>query len=86
MISSQTIASLVEKVDKLLETDPSDTRHLFWEEMERLFFAMREVEPDDIDEDILEQFLSMMSGVFNALIRIDKRRRERHKLLAKANG
>lgn len=86
MISSQTIASLVEKVDKLLETDPSDTRHLFWEEIERLFFAMREVEPDDIDEEILEQFLSMMSGVFNALIRIDKRRRERHKLLAKANG
>lgn len=86
MISSQTIASLVEKVDKLLETDPSDTRHLFWEEMERLFFAMREVEPDDIDEEILEQFLSMMSGVFNALIRIDKRRRERRKLLAKANG
>lgn len=74
---SEGLASLVVKVDEMLEVDPSDTRHMFWEEMKRLFFAMREVEPEDLDEEIMEDFLRAMDGVSNVLHRLEKRRRKR---------
>ena len=78
-VSSETIASVVTKVDDMLEIDPGDARHLFWEEMKRLFFAMREVEQEDLDDEILEQFLSAVDGVSNVLYRLERRRRERHR-------
>lgn len=86
VVSSESMASVVEKVDEMLEIDPADTRHLFWEEMKRIFFAMREVEPEDLDDQIMEEFLSAMDGVSNVLHRIEKRRRERNKPLAKSSG
>ena len=85
-ISSESMTSVVEKVDEMLEIDPADTRHLFWEEMKRIFFAMREVEMEDLDDEIMEEFLSAMDGVSNILHRIEKRRRERNKQLAKSSG
>jgi hypothetical protein len=47
--------------------------------MKRLFFAMREVEQEDLDDEILEEFLSAADGVSNVLYRIERRRRERHR-------
>lgn len=85
-ISSESMVSVVGKVDEMLEIDPADTRHMFWEEMKRIFFAMREVEPEDLDDEIMEEFLSAMDGVSNVLHRIEKRRRERNKQLAKSSG
>jgi hypothetical protein len=76
-IKSENMASVVAHVDELLEIDPQDTRHLFWEEMKRIFFAMREVEEDDLDDEIMNQFLSAMDWVSNVLHRIEKRRRDR---------
>src|SRR5215210_3406454 len=37
VISSEGMAAVVAKIDELLEVDPNDTRHMFWEEMKRLF-------------------------------------------------
>ncbi len=79
-ISSEGMAEVVARVDEMLEIDPTDTRHMFWEEMKRLFFAMREVEPDDLDDEIIGEFLSAMDGVSNVLYRIEKRRRERQQM------
>lgn len=79
-VSSESMASIVARVDEMLAVDPSDTRHLFWEEMKRLFFAMREVEREDLNDEILEEFLSAADGVSNVLYRIERRRRERHRL------
>ena len=79
-VSSESMASVVARVDEMLAVDPSDTRHLFWEEMKRLFFAMREVEREDLNDEILEEFLSAADGVSNVLYRIERRRRERHRL------
>jgi hypothetical protein len=76
-ISSEGMASAVAKVDELLEIDPSDTRHMFWEEMKRLFFAMREVQLEDLDEEIMDDFMTAMDQVSNVLYRLEKRRRER---------
>jgi hypothetical protein len=47
-VSSEGMAAVVAKVDEMLEVDPTDTRHMFWEEMRRLFFAMKEIEPEDL--------------------------------------
>ena len=85
-VSSETIASAVAKVDEMLEVDPADTRHLFWEEMKRLFFAMREVEREDLDDEILEEFLSAADGLSNVLYRLERRRAERHRREKEAQG
>lgn len=71
------LTTIVTKVDELLEVDPADTRHMFWEEMKRLFFAMREIEPDDLDEELLNVFLQAMDLMSNVLYRIEKRRQAR---------
>jgi uncharacterized protein YoaH (UPF0181 family) len=76
-VSSGGVAAIVAKADELLEVDPSDARHMFWEEMKRLFFAMREVEPEDLDEETMDDFLRAMDGVSNVLQRLEKRRRKR---------
>ena len=71
------MAAVVAKADELLEIDPSDTRHMFWEEMKRIFFAMREIEPEDLDEETMDEFLQAMDHVSNVLHRIEKRRQAR---------
>jgi hypothetical protein len=78
-ITTENMAAVVAQADELLEIDPQDTRHLFWEEMKRLFFATREVEREDLDDEIIGQFLAAMDGVSNVLHRIERRRRERQK-------
>lgn len=74
---SEGLALVVTKVDEMLEVDPSDTRHIFWEEMKRLFFAMREIEPEDLDEETMDDFLRAMDGVSNVLHRLEKGRQKR---------
>lgn len=63
--------------DELLEVDPYDTRHMFWEELRRISFALRRVTPDDIDEKILDEFLSASDQLSGVLTRIEKRRQQR---------
>jgi hypothetical protein len=78
-VSSESMASVVAKVDEMLEVDPADTRHLFWEEMKRLFYAMREVEPEDLDEAVMGEFLTAVDQVSNILFKIERNRRDRLK-------
>jgi hypothetical protein len=37
------LGSAVSIVDELLDVEPSDSHHIFWEKMNRLFFSMREI-------------------------------------------
>jgi hypothetical protein len=76
-ISSESMARVVARVDELLEVDPSDTRHMFWEEMKRIFFAMREIQPEDLDDETMDEFMSAMDQLSNVLYRIEKRRQKR---------
>lgn len=55
------------KADELVEVDPSDTRHLFFEEMKRIFFAMQEIEAEDMDEEVMNDFLHAVDQVSNVL-------------------
>ena len=76
-ISSENMSQIVGHVDELLEIDPQDARHLFWEEMKRIFYAMREVRLEDLDEETMEEFMAAMDGVSNILYRIEKKRKSR---------
>lgn len=76
-VTSEGMTAVVAKADELLEVDPSDVRHLFWEEMKRLFYAMKEVEPEDLDEETMGDFLAAVDGLSNVLVRIERRRQER---------
>lgn len=76
-ITAESMAAVVARADELLEIDPSDARHMFWEEMKRIFFAVREVEPADLDEELMDDFLKAMDHVSNVLQRIEKRRQAR---------
>lgn len=63
-------------VDDLIELDPYDTRHLFWEELRRIALALRQVTPEDIDDKILEDFLSASDHLTSVLARVEKRRQQ----------
>lgn len=76
-INAGQMAVVIEQVDELLAIDASDARHLFWEEMKRLFFAMREMELEDLDEQTLSDFMRAMDEVSRVLYRIEVRRRLR---------
>lgn len=77
VVSSENMTQVVAHVDELLEIDPQDARHLFWEEMKRIFFAMQEVQLEDLDEETMDEFMATIDGVSNVLYRIEKRRRRR---------
>jgi hypothetical protein len=79
-VSSEGMAAVVAKTDELLEVDPTDARHLFWEEMKRLFYAMKEVEPENLDEETMDNFLVAVDGVSNVLNKIERKRRERERV------
>lgn len=76
-ITAQDIAEAVVVVDELLEVDPADSRHLFWEQMKEIFFAMRDVTPEDLDDEILEEFTVAMDQISCVLHKIKRRRKDR---------
>jgi hypothetical protein len=83
-ISSEKMTQVVAQVDELLLIDPQDARHLFWEEMKRIFYAIREVQLEDLDERTMEEFMAAMDGVSKVLFRIEKRRQARSKTTTKS--
>jgi Ca2+-binding EF-hand superfamily protein len=76
------MAAAVAEVDELLKVDPGDSSHMFWVEMKRLFYAMKEVEPEDLDEETMDDLLAAMDGVSNGIVGIERRRQERRRELA----
>jgi hypothetical protein len=82
-ISSESMVEVLEKTDELLEIDPSDSHHMFWEEMKRLFYAMRDIRPEDLDEEMMDEFLSAMDQISNVLYRIEKKKQQRTKPIVK---
>jgi hypothetical protein len=78
-VSSREMAGVLHKVDEMLETDPSDKRHLFYEEMKRFFYAMREIEPEDVDDESLDEFMAAADQLSNAIYKIELKRRQREK-------
>jgi len=82
-VSSEVIREAVQKADDLLVVDPSDKRHLFYKEMKRLFYAMREIEPEDVDDQSLEEFMAAADQLSNAIYAIELKKRQREKKMLK---
>ncbi len=82
-VSSDVVAQAVQKADELLEVDPSDKHHLFYEEMKRLFYAMREIQPEDVDDDSLVEFMRAADGLSNTIYAIELKRQKRVKKVRK---
>lgn len=76
-VSTEQMTTVVQKADELLEVDPSDKRHFFYEEMKRLFYAMREIRPEDVDDESLDQFMAAADQLSNAIYTIELKRRRR---------
>ena len=76
-VSSEGMTQAVAKVDEILEIDPNDQRHFFYEEMKRLFYAIREIDPEDIDDAMLERFMKASDELSNVIYAIELRRRQR---------
>lgn len=76
-VSTEQMTTVVQKTDELLEIDPSDKRHFFYEEMKRLFYAMREIRPEDVDDESLDQFMAAADQLSNAIYSIELKRRKR---------
>ena len=75
-VTTEEMTTVVRKADELLEIDPSDKRHFFYEEMKRLFFAMKEIQPDDVDDESLDQFMAAADQLSNTIYAIQQKSRK----------
>jgi hypothetical protein len=53
-VTTEKMMEALQRVDDLLKVDPEDRRHLFYEQMKDFFFAMWEIEPEEIDDPTLD--------------------------------
>lgn len=76
-VSSAKMTRVVAKPDELSEIDPADQRHLCYEEMKRLLYAMREIESEDSDDETLARFMTAADEMSNVIYSIELKRRHR---------
>lgn len=70
IVSSETLAVAIQKVDSLLEVDPEDVRHLFFETMKELFYSIRKFKSEDLDKADIADFMAsadIFSGTIHAI-------------------
>jgi hypothetical protein len=74
---AQTEAVAVEKADELLEVDPLDSSHLFFEELRRIGRALREIRPEELTDEDVDELMPTVDQVSAALMQIERRRQKR---------
>ena len=82
-ITTGAMIGAVAVVDELLEVDSADSRHLFWEQMKDIFFAMRDVKAEDLDDEILEEFTEAMDHISAVLYKIKRKKIKREQQITK---
>jgi hypothetical protein len=76
-------AAAVFKADVLLEADPLDSTHLFYEELRRIGRALREVRPEDLTGEDLDALIPVLDELGTVLSQIEKRNRRKDQDLQK---
>lgn len=71
---AQTEMAAVEKADELLEADPLDSSHLFFEELRMIGRALREVAPEEVTDKDLAEIMPAVDQITLTLQRIVRRR------------
>jgi hypothetical protein len=54
LVTTEKMTEAIQRIDDLLKVDPEDRRHFFYEQMKDFFFAMRDIEPEEIDDSTLD--------------------------------
>jgi hypothetical protein len=72
---TKTEALAVEKADELLEVDPTDSTHLFYEELRRIGRAIRRVKAEGLTEEDFNSLMPLLDELSTVLHRIEVRRR-----------
>jgi hypothetical protein len=67
-------AAAVAKADELLESDPLDSSHLFFEELRMILRALRDVSPRDVTEEELSEIMPAVDQIALTLRRIERRK------------
>jgi hypothetical protein len=83
VVSSETVAGAVQTIDELLRVDPQDKRHLFYEQIKNLFYAMKEIKPEDVDDKALSEFSKAADALFLVINAIQNRRKQKEKASSK---
>ena len=83
VVSSETVAAAVETIEELLRVDPQDKRHLFYEQIKNLFYAMKEIKPEDVDEKSLTEFGKATDALVQMINAIQTRPKQKAKPTAK---
>lgn len=64
----------VEKADELLESDPLDSSHLFFEELRRIGRALRKIGPEDLTETDMDAVMPVLDELSAVLYQIEERK------------
>jgi hypothetical protein len=70
-------AAAVLKADVLLEADPLDSTHLFYEELRRIGRALREVRPEDLTGEDLDALIPVLDELGAVLSQIERKNRRK---------
>jgi hypothetical protein len=61
--------------EDLEDFDPHDPTHLFYDEIKRLGFALKDIRPEDLTDDLLKEYLRVSEPLWTVLAKIKKRKR-----------
>jgi hypothetical protein len=80
--ATETEVMAVEKADELLEADPLDASHLFFEELRMISRALREIGPEEVTDEDLSEIMPAVDQITLTLQKIARRKeREQAKIL-----
>lgn len=71
---TETEVVAVSKADELLEADPLDASHLFFEELRMISRALREIEPAEVTEEDLSEIMPAVDQITLTLQKIARRK------------
>jgi hypothetical protein len=70
-------------VEDLEDFDPHDPTHLFYDEIKRLGFALRDIRPEHLTDDLLKEYLRVSEPLWAVLAKIEKRRQPSNREIMK---
>lgn len=73
LVSSETLSLAIEKADQLIKVDPYDKRHFLYENFKVLFYAMRQLEPHQIDDYLWQEINHASDLLLSAVLAAQNR-------------
>src|SRR5262249_24290871 len=79
LVTSEKMLEAVRRVDEMLEVNPDDRRHLFYEQMKDIFFALRDIQPEEIDDEALGRLMRRTDELMEVIHSIWRRRKQKER-------